>query len=722
MLSPPARRSPPEQLDFSRLLDGDSGDDGGSMPSSNGATAPAPSGLDQVLRSMRRRMLDFAGRPRGTTAADRYLQVLLARRGGSLGRATVVAALAYSLLAVLAWSPLNPLSTSTIPLCGCFDPSQLTWSLGWTPYALLHHLNPFFSYYVDYPVGANMATNPLMPLLGIAGAPVTLLLGPVALINVLFRLAFATSALAMFVSLRRFVSSQPAAFVGGLLYGFSPFMVSQNAFHLSIAFVPFPPLILAALHDLLVAPGAGPLRNGVKLGLLCAAQYLIAQEVLADTALLAVLGTVLVVASRPVEAWRTASYKLRGLAAALAVFLPLCAYPAWYETNGPGHLAHVDPFGGLLAYSSDLMSPILPTVNEVLAPAALASRGTSLVGGNLVENGGYLGVTLIAVLVATVWVLRRDPLVRFCAVMACAAFTCSLGAQLVVDNHRTSIFLPMNLLGGLPVFSSELAARYVLFVDLFASILLAVALDRLSRISSPRRRAALPLWWCWRRLVALGHALGVAGARLGPTRLAHMARLGGAARRARLDRLATAPVAAFVSCALFALLPLVPRLPYHEVPTGVPTTFLASRLAAEIPPGTVVLTYPYNEPPGTMALLWAASDDYRFRLIGGYFAWPAPNDGGDPFPPPPLEPSTMRTLLDAAVSNTRSAAPPYDAATFANLRLYVRRWHVGAIVFQIGGGDPQLALRYLQRAFGPPRSADGFDVWLFPRRQGHVGR
>lgn len=52
-------------------------------------------------------------------------------------------------------------------------------------------------------------------------------------------------------------------------------MIGQGTLHLDLTFVPFPPLILGALYDLLVAPRRGPLRSRVKLGLLCVAQYFI---------------------------------------------------------------------------------------------------------------------------------------------------------------------------------------------------------------------------------------------------------------------------------------------------------------------------------------------------------------------------------------------------------------------------------------------------------------
>lgn len=75
------------------------------------------------------------------------------------------------------------------------------------------------------------------------------------------------------------------------------------------------------------------------------------------------------------------------------------------------------------------------------------------------------------------------------------AFTCALGAQLVVDNHYTTIYLPLDVVSLWPVFTKEIAGRNSLYVQLFAAILLAVALDHTTAVVSPRRRVSLPLWW-----------------------------------------------------------------------------------------------------------------------------------------------------------------------------------------------------------------------------------
>ena len=75
----------------------------------------------------------------------------------------------------------------------------------------------------------NLPANTSVLAIGVVLAPVTWLFGPVASMNVALTLAPVLSALAMFVLLQRWVSWPPASFVGGLFYGFSPFVLVSLA-------------------------------------------------------------------------------------------------------------------------------------------------------------------------------------------------------------------------------------------------------------------------------------------------------------------------------------------------------------------------------------------------------------------------------------------------------------------------------------------------------------
>ena len=136
-----------------------------------------------------------------------------------------------------------------------------------------------------------MAPNSLG--LGIASAPVTWLWGPVASLNLIDLLSPPLSALAMFWLLRRWVSWDGAAFVGGLFFGFSPFvLVSLALAHPNFGMLAPVPLIVGCLDDLFVRHRHPPLRVGAALGLLVAVEFFVSVEVLTLLVLFAVLAAV----------------------------------------------------------------------------------------------------------------------------------------------------------------------------------------------------------------------------------------------------------------------------------------------------------------------------------------------------------------------------------------------------------------------------------------------
>ena len=93
------------------------------------------------------------------------------------------------------------------------------------------------------------------------------------------------------------------------------------------------------------------------------------------------------------------------------------------------------------------------------------------------ENGSYVGIPLVIILVVGTIALRRRRLVQFAALMAVAGMVLSMGSYLHVDGHKTGIPLPFDVLAHLPLFESGAASRYVEFFWLFAALLLALFVD-----------------------------------------------------------------------------------------------------------------------------------------------------------------------------------------------------------------------------------------------------
>jgi hypothetical protein len=148
--------------------------------------------------------------------------------GGRRSAWTLVAAFAvYGGIALLANYPTWPGDPSRIR---AGDLDMMVWLVAWTPHAIGHWQNPFATTWLNYPAGVDLAQNTAAPLLGLLTAPLTLAVSPIASVNLLLWLAFPLSAFSMFVVLRRWVRWNLAAIVGGALYGFSPYMVTQGGF------------------------------------------------------------------------------------------------------------------------------------------------------------------------------------------------------------------------------------------------------------------------------------------------------------------------------------------------------------------------------------------------------------------------------------------------------------------------------------------------------------
>ncbi len=586
------------------------------------------------------------------------------------GRLTLAFCVAlYGGLALVAYLPVWPGDGNHLPWCACADPAQVAWFLRWTPYALAHGHNPFFSNYLDYPSGVNLAQNTLMPLLGLLMAPVTLAFGPVSSLTLLLWLGITSSATAAFFVFRRWAPWTPAAFIGGLLYGFSPYIAGQALGHLDLSFVPIPPLILLLLDELFVRQRMRARRVGVLLGLLIAVQFLISPEVLVDCAVMTVIGVVLLVVFRWKQVAPRVRYVAQGVAWALPVAAVVVAFPVYFYLFGL-HRFTGSPWQGT-TFPADVLGAVVPSLNQQFAPRSLAAIGSKFVNADLAENGTYLGIPLLVVLTGAALRFRRNGVVIFSVFMAVSAWVLSLGPRLVVDTHVTSIRLPFTVFPHVPVLDAVIAARFALLVDLFVALALAVTLDRVAhRVVERKGRHAQ-----------------------------HPAAPGSASASA--PRWLTVGVLSVV-----ALVPLVPRWPYPSVPTGIPA-FFSSPALQQVAPGSVALTYPYPVYPEDQAMLWQAASDMRFRLIGGYALTAGATGTATSFAPP-LVPADVTATLTGDWLGVSEGPPPAPA----DVRAFLQRYHVGTVLVYDGGSEPAAVVALFGAALGPPDVSGEMTAWF----------
>jgi len=577
----------------------------------------------------------------------------------------------YCLLGAAIYGVGATASGRVLPNCACTDTAQGLWFLAWPAFALRHGLNPLFSSWVNYPHGINLMDATSSPALGILAAPLTWLLGPVAALNLLFRLAFAASASAMFLVLRRFTTWWPAAFLGGLLYGFSPYMVGQGFAHIFVLFVPIPPLFLLLVHELWERRRWPASLTGAALGVLAAVQLLISPEVLTACGLLAVPALLALGWHHRRDGstyWRSLG---AGAAGTVGAFAVLAGYPLWFYFRGPQHLVGLQHNPALYTlYHQDLLGPVVPTSVQLLHPGFLAAASRAVTGLNYLEDQSYLGGALVVLVIVVTVRHRRSGIVAVSALVGACSLLLSFGPSLYVDGHDTGIPLPYRLINGRPVVGGLLDARFSLYVAGAASVILAVGLDRLRSTRAIRRRSI--------GCAALGLAV---------------------------------------------LLPLLPARAYPQTPIPAPAFLTTASDVSAIPAGSVVLPYPLTLAPAHSAaridvrsLLWQAVAGMRFRIIGVYGPVPGPGGADATRTQRRLAPTALEDLALWGLYGTRSAlrAPRPDAGEIRLIRTFLVRYRVDTILVDpTVGAHPDTVVTFLTRALGrAPRHLGGTDVWF----------
>ncbi len=566
---------------------------------------------------------------------------------------------------------------------GGSDGASQIWFLEWTEYALTHGHNPFFSQWQSFPTGLNVIDDTSMAALGTVFSPITALFGPIVTWNVLLRLAVVLSAFSMCLVLRRWTKWWPAAFFGGLIYGFSAY-VTFNLVHLFLVFAPLPPLMFLLLYEILVRQQWRPARTGAILGALCGVQYLISSEILATTVLMGAIASVLYFIVRWADLDTKWKYIRTSFAYAIAVGAVLLIYPVFFTLFGADHLngAPQSP-ATLSSQHGDLLSPIAPVSAQWLSPVLLKSvfAQVSTTGQTL-----YLGIPLIVMMVVTVVWLRHRRIVLFAFAMAVVAFVLSLGQRLYVYGHYTRIPLPFEVLAHLPFLKSLLAIRFSLFTVMFAAGIVSIGLDEVYwRMSRSDRPSWLVAHWRGPAAATLSLALGVV-----------------------------------------MTLPVVARSAQRATPSHV-SPFFTSTMLHVIPNGSVVLSYPYPRAPQTgraytdqvdQVLLDQAASHMWFKVVGGYGWWPEPNatgpnaTGATPNAPL-LEPLAVEEFFDAAFYGSSGTAQSMLLlqSHVQALRQFMRLHQVDAVIVLPLGKYPAIVVAEVTEALGPPLRSGGVTVW-----------
>ena len=593
----------------------------------------------------------------------------------------------YVVLTLVTFGHLGSLGPGHMTGPRNIDEITQIWWISFAQSALVHGHNPFFTTWQNYPVGQNVGWNASLLALGVLGSPITTVFGPVVAWNVLVRLAVVLSAISLCMVLRRWTAWWPAAFFGGLLYGFSSYEYVEGAHYLFLSFVALPPVFFLLLHEALVRRRWSPAWVGVGLGVVAGAEFLVSAEVFASMILMGALAVALYL----VCCWRTLAgggpYLTRAVAYGVVVGGLILAVPVGYTLLGPEHVhGAVNRPSYLETLHGDLLGPLVPTVNQRLTTTGLSQFAAQHLNYTVLM---YLGLPLVAFAVGVTWWLRRRGVVQFAAAMAAISFLLSLGPHLWIWGHNTGVLLPMAVLNQLPLTAGFIPARLSVFTALFVAALAAIGLEEVHRrLAEPRGRH------------------------------------GTSAPRTRVVAVGLTVVVALVVAA-----PLLPARVQPVSRTNTSPFFTSAEARSRIPAGSVVLAYPYpGEPlpaPHTRfgfseayqlqdeALFDQAVGGFTFKLIGGY-GW---RPQGAPYGvaiPSRLTPPSVEQYFDTAFYGfplpwLPRILPGDDVSD--DLRTFLRNYDASTVVVLPLGKHPAAVVSVLTAALGSPSHSHGVTVW-----------
>jgi len=539
------------------------------------------------------------------------------------------------------------------------DADQATWFVRYAATAVRHFRLPALeTMAMNAPHGVNLMWNTAFLLPGVLVSPVTLLFGPQVALTTLLVIGFAGSAAAMFYVLRRWHASVLAAALGGAFYGFSPALINSGIGHYAPVLAMLLPLIVDRVLRLAVGQGR-PVRNGIWLGLLVAAQVFISEESLVDAVIASVILLLVLALSRPRAVLARIRPMLAGLAAAAVVAGVLCARALWVQFHGVSvksaaatviiNYQHVLTNLGTLPYA--FVNPASTVLLHTHATGEIANNYPQ----PMPEYLAFLGVPMIILLLAAIVYFWQHVPIRVAGITCVLLEWLGMGSKQMRTGMSTlpGYLLPWRLLEHLPVISGMVPDRLCILADAAAAAVLAFSLDLV-------RRGQVPLFARWR------HGAGIATA-----------------------------------LAVFALLPMIPT-PYDTFPaTPLPVGWRATFAALHVKPAERVLLAPFPYSGTSPIMRWQADTGEPATMIGGDFIAPG------------VSPHNSRAGRSAMTDTAyyinylwdESQQPSYPPPSPAEIRSDLAMWRPAVVVAVT---TPRSLLgRYLIGIFGQPTTRHG---------------
>ena len=440
------------------------------------------------------------------------------------------------------------------------DPQLYIWFMAWWAHAISHHINPFMTSVIWAPSGVNLAWTANMPLAAWLVYPVTRGCGPIVSYNLLCLLSPALAGWSAFALCRYVVREWWPAMFGGLIFAFSPYVLSRMLGNMDLTLVwPIPLAVYVTLRR--IDDNFGVRGFVAPLAMLVAAQFLLFAEIVASATLFGAIALLLAVpAMAPRERRRlyaTAAPIAAAYAVAAIVVSPYLYYMFAFPT-APGEI--FSPWH----FAIDLASLVVPTAVNQLGGIPFFLPITHQFRAELAETGAYLGLPMLAIVILFARERWHAPGGRFLIRLLVVICVLAMGPRLEIAG-RIVIGLPGSALARLPLLDKALPARFMMYAYLTLAVMVAMWLDEKGARDARR----------W--------ALGLA-------------------------------IVPFMLPNLSAS--------FWTTPAAIPAFFSTGLYRQYLAPGETVIVLPYGILGEGM--LWQAATDMYFRMAEGYVSFGPP--------------------------------------------------------------------------------------------------
>lgn len=391
--------------------------------------------------------------------------------------------LSYILCSLLFTYPLVLRLSTHVPGEATGDIPVYIWNLWWVRESLLAGISPLSSDFIFAPQSVSLAFHPLVFVKAFLALPLLSLVSAWTAYNLLVLFTFSAAGYAMHLLARQLTGSAPAAWIAGLVYGFSPFMLARGQGHLNYLSSEWMPLYILCLLRLL-ATGRRRWAVGAGIFLLltayCEYYYLIYLT----------LFTFLYLAYR---AWRApadildrcflTNFGLMGLIAAIG-FSPILW--ALFRLRESSYL--YGGWSGSAKLGTDLLAFVAPPPGSLLYGDVCQALYRKFSGGNAMEGTVFVGYVVLGLVAWAIWRLRQEEAVRPWLWLALIYSLLSLGPLLHIGGDfvfgagpvRFAVPLPYIAIHYLPLIKgARVPARFDIMVELCLAVLCAFSLRTL---------------------------------------------------------------------------------------------------------------------------------------------------------------------------------------------------------------------------------------------------